>query len=303
MEDIAEATIAAFAPLGLARPKLSLKLLSRPPFRFLHALISNAIKASGKLGNVHSETEQDADAIETKLDKMAYSGCTTSKTATAHGDGGDFEKLIATVAMCTGGPIDVRAAKIVAGLEPQCTNAFLQTFAKVVQDGGIDHEAATSAMKNGKQPGDTGMDGGGGPKEAPPEAKAPAPEPGEAKAPASTACAAKAPQAMQDMLAKLELPQYQQSLQDGGYETLEDLSTATLSDLMDDINVKKPHAKRILESVSVALATTPRRPGAPPPSGSPPQRPSLAKAAPANKTDSEKKTFAFGAFLSHYKQE
>ena len=286
MEDIAEATIAAFAPLGLARPKLSLKLLSRPPFRFLHALISNAIKASGKLGNVHSETEQDADAIETKLDKMAY-----------------FEKLIATIAMCTGGPIDVRAAKIVAGLEPQCTNAFLQTFAKVVQDGGIDHEAATSAMKNGKQPGDTGMDGGGGPKEAPPEAKAPAPEPGEAKAPASTACAAKAPQAMQDMLAKLELPQYQQSLQDGGYETLEDLSTATLSDLMDDINVKKPHAKRILESVSVALATTPRRPGAPPPSGSPPQRPSLAKAVPAKKTDSEKKTFAFGAFLSHYKQE
>jgi TRAF3-interacting protein 1 len=280
MEDMAEATIAAFAPLGLARPKLSLKLLSRPPFRFLHALISNAIKASGKLGNVHSETEQDADAIETKLDKMAY-----------------FEKLIATVAMCTGGPIDVRAAKIVAGLEPQCTNAFLQTFAKVVQDGGIDHEAATSAMKNGKQPGDAGMGGGGGgggPKEAPPEAKAPAPEREPRPEPA---------QAMQDMLAKLELPQYQQSLQDGGYETLEDLSTATLSDLMDDINVKKPHAKRILESVSVALATTPRRPGAPPPSGSPPQRPSLAKAAPAKKTDSEKKTFAFGAFLSHYKQE
>jgi TRAF3-interacting protein 1 len=280
MEDMAEATIAAFAPLGLARPKLSLKLLSRPPFRFLHALISNAIKASGKLGNVHSETEQDADAIETKLDKMAY-----------------FEKLIATVAMCTGGPIDVRAAKIVAGLEPQCTNAFLQTFAKVVQDGGIDHEAATSAMKNGKQPGDAGMGGGGGgggPKEAPPEAKAPAPEREPRPEPA---------QAMHDMLAKLELPQYQQSLQDGGYETLEDLSTATLSDLMDDINVKKPHAKRILESVSVALATTPRRPGAPPPSGSPPQRPSLAKAAPAKKTDSEKKTFAFGAFLSHYKQE
>ena len=280
MEDIAEATIAAFAPLGLARPKLSLKLLSRPPFRFLHALISNAIKASGKLGNVHSETEQDADAIETKLDKMAY-----------------FEKLIATIAMCTGGPIDVRAAKIVAGLEPQCTNAFLQTFAKVVQDGGIDHEAATSAMKNGKQPGDAGVGGGGGgggPKQAPPEAKAPAPEREPRPEPA---------QAMQDMLAKLELPQYQQSLQDGGYETLEDLSTATLSDLMDDINVKKPHAKRILESVSVALATTPRRPGAPPPSGSPPQRPSLAKAVPAKKTDSEKKTFAFGAFLSHYKQE
>ena len=34
-EAIVDATIAAFAPLELTRPKLNAKLLSKPPFRFL----------------------------------------------------------------------------------------------------------------------------------------------------------------------------------------------------------------------------------------------------------------------------
>ena len=40
-------TQAAFAPFGLTKPPLSEKLLSRPPFRYLHDLITETAHATG----------------------------------------------------------------------------------------------------------------------------------------------------------------------------------------------------------------------------------------------------------------
>jgi hypothetical protein len=55
---------------------------------------------------------------------------------------------------------------------------------------------------------------------------------------------------MEGLLAELGLTEYQQSLQDGGYRTLQDLRVATVDDLINDINVKKPHAKRIMAAAA-----------------------------------------------------
>jgi hypothetical protein len=52
------------------------------------------------------------------------------------------------------------------------------------------------------------------------------------------------------MLDELGLTKYQQGLEAGGYETPQDLCAATLGDLINDIDVKKPHAKRILAAAA-----------------------------------------------------
>lgn len=55
-----------------------------------------------------SEEELDSGNIKDKASKMAY-----------------LDKIVLLVGICSGSAIDVRPAKIVAGLEPQGTNALL----------------------------------------------------------------------------------------------------------------------------------------------------------------------------------
>ena len=55
-------TQAAFAPFQLAKPPLTEKLLSRPPFRYLHDLITETARATGfaKDAGVLDEAQWDA---------------------------------------------------------------------------------------------------------------------------------------------------------------------------------------------------------------------------------------------------
>jgi TRAF3-interacting protein 1 len=134
--EIADATRAALQPI-ISRPKLSDKLLSKAPFRFLHDIVSNVTKATSFAEGLFEGDELVGTAIKGKEPKCNY-----------------LNKIITCVGICLGEPVDVRVGKIVAGLEPENTNIFLQALGRVASDDMVDSEQAVSRTLNGEAPGD-----------------------------------------------------------------------------------------------------------------------------------------------------
>ncbi|XP_043278292.1 TRAF3-interacting protein 1 [Venturia canescens] len=96
------------------KPPLTEKLLRKPPFRFLHDIITTVIKETGFLDNLFTDEELNSD-IRDKEAKVAY-----------------LTKLINVVKLITGNELTVRPSKVVAGQEPAKTNELLQAIAKAL---------------------------------------------------------------------------------------------------------------------------------------------------------------------------
>ena len=92
---------------------LNHKLLSRPPFRYLHDVISEVISSTGFGKGLYNKEESNADNIKDKEAKVAY-----------------LTKMIDCVGLSANVYVKVNPLKIVAGLEPEDTNVFLQTLGK-----------------------------------------------------------------------------------------------------------------------------------------------------------------------------
>ncbi len=101
--------------LGRAVKKAPLnhKLLSRPPFRYLHDVISELMAATGFGKGLYNAQELNAENIKDKESKVAF-----------------LTKIIDCVGISTGVFVKANPLKIVAGLEPEDTNAFLQLLGK-----------------------------------------------------------------------------------------------------------------------------------------------------------------------------
>eukprot|EP00904_Undaria_pinnatifida_P004728 jgi/Undpi1/14256/HiC_scaffold_9.g03905.m1 len=137
-DDLASAIAATQEQLGglFQKPKLSDKLLSKAPFRFLHDIVSAVTASTGFAAGLYSGDELDSGAIKDKASKIAY-----------------LDKLVALVGLCSGHEINARPSKIVAGLEPEGTNALLTALGKCARSADLDFEEAARRVLAGDSPG------------------------------------------------------------------------------------------------------------------------------------------------------
>ncbi|KAI9138737.1 microtubule-binding protein MIP-T3-domain-containing protein [Paraphysoderma sedebokerense] len=101
----------------LTKTPLSHKLLSKPPFRYLHDIIIEIITSTGYQTDLFSETEMNSENVKAKEDKLKW-----------------LDKVVAVVAKSTNDQVKAKPSKIIAGLEPEETNKLLQLFAQCVHE-------------------------------------------------------------------------------------------------------------------------------------------------------------------------
>jgi len=116
-DDYWKPTAEAFEQL-FSKPKMTEKLLTRPPFRYIHDIFTSTLAATGFGEGMYGDDELDAKSIKDKDSKVNF-----------------LEKLIALVQMAAGEEIPVKSTKIVAGQEADQTNIFLQYLFKVATSG------------------------------------------------------------------------------------------------------------------------------------------------------------------------
>ena len=56
----------------ISKPALTDKLLNRPPFRYLHDILTEVIRATGFLEGLYSADELNITSIQDKEQKMAF---------------------------------------------------------------------------------------------------------------------------------------------------------------------------------------------------------------------------------------
>lgn len=104
-------TQAMFADL-ITKPKLTEKLLSKPPFRFLFDIIQETIKVTGFGNGLYSSDESDSANITEKQQKITF-----------------LEKIIKVIGIHLNTIVEAKPARIIAGLDPGQTNNLLQLLA------------------------------------------------------------------------------------------------------------------------------------------------------------------------------
>ena len=93
----------------ITRPKLSEKLLSKPPFRFLFDIVLEVIKVTGFASTLYSPSEVDPANVTEKTQKLSF-----------------LEKIIKLVGIQLNTMIQAKPLRIIGGYDPQNTNNFLQ---------------------------------------------------------------------------------------------------------------------------------------------------------------------------------
>ncbi|KAK1165505.1 TRAF3-interacting protein 1-like isoform X2 [Acipenser oxyrinchus oxyrinchus] len=97
----------------IKKPPLTEKLLSKPPFRFLHDIFTEVIRTTGFMKGLYSELEMKSENVKDKEAKIAF-----------------LQKAIDVVIMVTNESLLVKPGRIVSGHEPEKTNELLQAMGK-----------------------------------------------------------------------------------------------------------------------------------------------------------------------------
>jgi len=105
-------------PLVGDKPRLTDKLLGRPPFRFIHDVVSAVTKATGFADGLFTEAQLDPTQVANKPAKLKY-----------------LNLIIRCVSIHLGVKVEAKANKIAAGHEVELTNKFLQFLAIAATSG------------------------------------------------------------------------------------------------------------------------------------------------------------------------
>ncbi|KAM8856846.1 TRAF3-interacting protein 1 isoform 1-T1 [Synchiropus picturatus] len=97
----------------IKKPPLTEKLLSKPPFLYLHDIFSEVIRTTGFMKGLYADNEMKSENVKEKDTKIAF-----------------LQKAIDVVMLVSGESLTVKPARIVAGHEPEKTNELLQVIAK-----------------------------------------------------------------------------------------------------------------------------------------------------------------------------
>ncbi|XP_054426904.1 TRAF3-interacting protein 1 [Pteronotus mesoamericanus] len=97
----------------IRRPPLTEKLLSKPPFRYLHDIITEVIRVTGFMKGLYTDAEMKSDHVKDKDAKISF-----------------LQKAIDVVVIVSGEPLSAKPARIVAGREPESTNELLQRIGR-----------------------------------------------------------------------------------------------------------------------------------------------------------------------------
>ncbi|KAG8195491.1 hypothetical protein JTE90_010795 [Oedothorax gibbosus] len=116
----------------IKKPALTEKSLKKPPFRFLHDIITNVIKSSGFLKGLYTSEELQSDNVKDKESKIQF-----------------LQKAIDVLALVTNQPVNLKPSKVVAGHEPQKTNVFLQILGTAAKNK-LDSKEAVEKVISGK---------------------------------------------------------------------------------------------------------------------------------------------------------
>ena len=162
------------SPPSIASPQPALKdkLLQKPPFRFVHDVISNVTAATGFGAGLFDDRPDllDGKAIKDKQAKLDY-----------------LDRCLACIGHHVGEPLEAKSGKIVAGMEPELTNKMLQLLGKAAKAG--NDPAAVQAAVEGREVQASGAKDDGGAKDVRPDPRlddaAPGPDAAQSKPPAS----------------------------------------------------------------------------------------------------------------------
>ncbi|CAD0203946.1 unnamed protein product [Chrysodeixis includens] len=115
------------------RPPLTEKLLKKPPFRFLHDIVTTVLKTTGFFRNLFDEEELVSDNVKDRDSKISF-----------------LNKVIFVLSTTTGKSLGAKPSKIVAGQEPEKTNELLQCLAQAL-DNKLSSDEAVKKYKDGSK--------------------------------------------------------------------------------------------------------------------------------------------------------
>ncbi|GIY56351.1 TRAF3-interacting protein 1 [Caerostris darwini] len=116
----------------IKKPALTEKSLKKPPFRFLHDIITNVIKSTGFCKGLYTASELQSENVKDKESKIQF-----------------LQKAVDVLSLVTNQPVNLKPSKVVAGHDPQKTNLFLQILGTAIKNK-LDSKEAVEKVLNGK---------------------------------------------------------------------------------------------------------------------------------------------------------